>query len=57
MEAELSELEEELNVEEAGNDKIQASDSCHQTVGPGHPSPQRTNGEKVYIILFHARWL
>lgn len=55
MEAELSELEEELNVEEASNDKIQASDSCHQTAGPSHPSPQRTDGEKVYIILFHGR--
>ena len=55
MEAELSELGEELNVEAAGNDKIQASESCHQTAGPGHPSPQGTDGEKVYVILFHWR--
>lgn len=55
MEAELSELGEELNVEEAGKGKIQASDFCHQTGGPGHPSPQRTDREKVYVILFHQR--
>lgn len=49
-EAELSELGDELNVEETVNNKIQASDSCHQTVVSIHPRLQRTDGEKVYFV-------
>ena len=50
MEVELSEPGDELSVEEAVNNKIQASDSCHQTVASIHPRLQRTDGDKAYFV-------
>ena len=44
-----------LNVEEAVDDKIQASDTRNSMVVPSHPRPQGTVKEKTYSVLFNTQ--
>lgn len=50
MEVDWMELGDKLHVEDAVNDKTQASDPCNSMLVPIHPSPQGTATEKSYSV-------